>query len=436
MPGTVKMVPQKPRLEQPKKVAAYARVSTGKDAMLHSLSSQVSYFSKLIQGHEGWLYVGVYSDEAKTGTKDGRDGFQNLLADCHAGKVNMILTKSISRFARNTVTLLETVRELKAIEVDIFFEEQNIHTMSTEGELMLTILASFAQEESRSVSENCKWRVRKSFEEGIPCNCTMLGYRYQNGSLVVVPEEACIVRQIFADYLSGMGRNAIIKKLNDIGVKTRFGGEWCKSGIDRILRNHTYTGNLLLQTTYSENHLTKRRMKNNGELPMYYVKSCHEPIVSGEDFDRTQSEIEIRASIYPRKGIIENHPFSGIIQCGGCGKNYRRKMTSGGVVWICTTFSGKGKKFCPTAKQIPEDALLTLTAKILGLRELDEAIFVDQIDSMTVPGPNQVIYRFKDGREVNSAWADHSRRDSWTVEMKHNASDRTRKRSKNLCQEQ
>ena len=137
MPKTVRKLPQKPRLEQPKKVAAYARVSTGKDAMLHSLSSQVSYYSKLIQSHKGWLYVGVYSDEALTGTKDSRDGFQRLLADCRAGKVNMILTKSISRFARNTVTLLETVRELKSLEVDIFFEEQNIHTMSSEGELML-----------------------------------------------------------------------------------------------------------------------------------------------------------------------------------------------------------------------------------------------------------------------------------------------------------
>ena len=151
------------RLPLRKRVAAYARVSSGKDAMLHSLSAQVSYYSEHIQSHPEWEYAGVYVDEALTGTKDDRDGFQRLLADCRAGKIDMVLTKSISRFARNTVTLLETVRELKTLGVDVYFEEQNIHSLSGDGELMLTILASYAQEESRSVSENCKWRIRNQF---------------------------------------------------------------------------------------------------------------------------------------------------------------------------------------------------------------------------------------------------------------------------------
>ena len=149
-----------------KRVAAYARVSSGKDAMLHSLSAQVSYYSSFIQSHPGWSYVGVYSDEALTGTKDDRSGFQSLLKDCRAGKIDIIITKSISRFARNTVTLLETVRELKTLGIDVFFEEQNIHTLSTEGELMITILASYAQEESLSVSENCKWYWKQRMKEG------------------------------------------------------------------------------------------------------------------------------------------------------------------------------------------------------------------------------------------------------------------------------
>ena len=149
------------------RVAAYARVSSGKDAMLHSLSSQVSYYSQYIQNHPGWLYCGVYSDEAFTGTKEDRLGFQELLAQCRAGNIDLILTKSISRFSRNTVALLETVRELKFLGVDVYFEEQNIHTLSADGELMLTILASYAQEESRSASENQKWRIRREFEEGL-----------------------------------------------------------------------------------------------------------------------------------------------------------------------------------------------------------------------------------------------------------------------------
>ena len=160
------------------RVAAYARESSAKDAMHHSLSAQVSYYSGLIQNHPGWQYIGVYADEAKTGTKDTREGFVKLVSDCKAGKVDMVITKSISRFARNTVTLLETVRDLKALGIDVFFEEQSIHTLSADGELMLSILASYAQEESLSASENQKWRVRKNFEEGKPWNGTLLGYRY------------------------------------------------------------------------------------------------------------------------------------------------------------------------------------------------------------------------------------------------------------------
>ena len=166
-----------------KRVAAYARVSSGKDGMLHSLAAQVSYFSALIQSNAEWEYCGVYSDEAITGTKETREGFQKLLTDCRDGKIDMVITKSISRFARNTVTLLEVVRELRKLNVDVFFEEQNIHSLSSDGELMLTLLASFAQEESLSVSENMKWRIRKNFEEGMPWNATMLGYRMKDGHL-------------------------------------------------------------------------------------------------------------------------------------------------------------------------------------------------------------------------------------------------------------
>ena len=187
-----------------KRVAAYARVSSGKDAMLHSLSAQVSYYSDYIQSN-GWEYAGVYADEAITGTKDKRDGFQKLLTECRNGNVDMVITKSISRFARNTVTLLTTVRELKELGVDVYFEEQNIHTTSADGELMLTILASYAQEESLSVSENMKWRIKKNFEDGKPWSGFVLGYRCENGQYVVVPEEAEVVRRIYREYLEGLG---------------------------------------------------------------------------------------------------------------------------------------------------------------------------------------------------------------------------------------
>ena len=250
------------------RVAAYARVSSAKDAMHHSLSAQVSYYSGLIQQHHGWQYVGVYADEAKTGTKDTREGFVRLVSDCKAGKVDMVITKSISRFARNTVTLLETVRDLKALGIDVFFEEQNIHTLSADGELMLSILASYAQEESLSASENQRWRVRKNFEEGKPWNGTLLGYRYRNGVYVIEPDEAETVRRIFREFLSGKGVIAIAKGLNADGVKTRYGRDWGKTSIGGILRNYAYTGNLLLQKTFRENHLTKKSVVNDGQLPM------------------------------------------------------------------------------------------------------------------------------------------------------------------------
>jgi len=185
----VNLVPKQPKA---KRMAAYARVSTGKDAMRHSLSAQVSYYSNLIQSHNGWLYCGVYADEALTGTKDGREQFQRMLKDCREGKLDGIITKSISRFARNTVTLLETIRELKLLGIDVFFEEQNIHTMSSEGEFLLTILASYAQAESLSASENLKWRIRKSFEEGeIFCISDMYGYDKKDKKMVINP---CIQR--------------------------------------------------------------------------------------------------------------------------------------------------------------------------------------------------------------------------------------------------
>ena len=293
----VKFRSRMPRLEW---VAAYARVSSGKEAMLHSLAAQVDYYSTYIRHHPGWEYVGVYTDEAKTGTKDSREGFQRLLADCKNGKVNHIITKSVSRFARNTVTLLETVRELKNMGISVYFEEQNINTMTADGELMLTILASYAQAESLSASENQKWRVRQNFEEGKPWRGYMLGYRYKDGEYVIVPEEAEIVKRIYADFLSGKGIEAIMKSLNGSGVLTQQGFTWHRSAVMRILRNYTYTGNLLLQTKYRENHLTKKTLVNHGELPQYHATDTHEAIIDMQTFEAVQAEIARRAEKYTK----------------------------------------------------------------------------------------------------------------------------------------
>ena len=283
-----------PKIMQPQalKVCAYTRVSSGKDAMLHSLSAQVSHYSEMIQSHIGWVYCGVYSDEALTGTKSDREGFQQMLTDCRAGKIDMVITKSISRFARNTVTLLETVRELKNLGIDVFFEEQNIRTMSADGELMLTILASYAQEESRSVSENQKWRVKRNFEAGIPWNGRMLGYRMQEGKYCIIPEEAELVRRIYREFLGGMGRNRIAARLNDEGIQpTRYGEEWHPQTIAKILRNYAYTGNLLLQRFFCESYITKKMVPNTGQKAMYHAEGTHEAIIPLDEWKAAQEEI-------------------------------------------------------------------------------------------------------------------------------------------------
>lgn len=404
-----------------KRVAAYARVSSGKDTMLHSLSAQVSYYNDLIRSHPEWTLAGVYADEAKTGTKDSRPEFARLIVDCRNGLVDMIVTKSVSRFARNTVTTLETVRELKELGIDVLFEEQKIHTLSSDGELMLTILAGFAEEESRSVSENMKWRIRKNFEEGKPWGMTLIGYRYKNGQLVIEENEARTVRRIFDEYLSGKGTLSIANGLNRDGVSTRDGCKWYKTTVSWILTNYTYTGSLLLQKTYREDYRTKKKRLNTGELPMYQAMETHQAIVSSEEFEAVAKRLEAQAAKHAPRGkdYTQRYPFSSKIVCGICGKSYRRKVTATGPVWICATYNTKGKSFCPS-KQIPEKTLMDLFA------DTD----LDSIDKAIANNGNELVTVYKDGTQETRRWRDRSRAESWTPEMREKARQRTQEQMK------
>ena len=421
MPKIVTPVEHLPRLIARKKVAAYVRVSSGKEAMIHSLAAQADYYSTLISKENEWVFVGIYSDEAITGTKGDRKGFQQMLEDCKDGKIDIIVTKSISRFARNTVTLLETVRSLKLMGVDVFFEEQNIHTMSADGELMLTILASYAQEESRSVSENMKWRIKKNFEEGMPWNGGMLGYRIKEGQYVVIPDEAVIVKRIYAEFQEGKGTNAIAQGLNEDGIPTRFGEWWHPSVVAKILRNYTYTGNLLLQRTFVENHITKKNKINRGELPQYHVEEAHEAIIDIDTFNRVQVELERRTEKYghaPKEQ--KRYPFTGLLICGNCGKNYRRKVTATQPVWICATYNTRGKKYCDS-KQIPESTLSAVTAEVAS---------VEDIEKIVVFNGNRLEYHLVGGMIIERTWADRSRSESWTEEMRAEVRRRKLERSR------
>ena len=428
MPKTVTRVAYPPRLMRKKRVAAYCRVSSGKDAMLHSLSAQVSYYNNLIQKEDGWEFVGVYSDEAITGTKEGRADFQRMLDDCRNGKIDMIICKSISRFARNTLTLLETVRMLKAMEVDVYFEEQNIHTIRSDGELMLTILASYAQEESRSASENQKWRIKKNFENGMPWCGRMLGYRIKDGQYYIIEDEAEVVRRIYREYLAGAGPNLIAIQLTEDGIPTRNGGIWQPQTIAKILRNYTYTGNLLLQKTFRENHITKKTIKNTGQKPRYLAEDAHDAIIDPVMFDAVQAEIERRAN--SRKITPPAKPkftYTGLIQCAKCGKNYRRKTTKTQVVWVCATFNTKGKRYC-ASKQVPETTLDVLVGEITN----DPA----NIKKIIADDDNTLHFHLTDGSVITKTWADRSRALSWTPERRETARQKAHERRQTQWQEQ
>ena len=252
MAKITKVEQKMPTIKAKKRVAAYARISMESERMHHSLSAQISYYNALIQKKPEWEFAGVYADDGISGTGIAkRTEFQRMLADCEAGKINIILTKSIQRFARNTVDLLETVRHLKDIGVEVRFEKENINSMSGDGELMLSILASFAQEESRSISENVKWGTKKRFEQGIPNgHFQIYGYRWEGDHLVVEPEEAKIVKLIFDNFMNGLSAESTEKQLEEMGVKSYKGVHFSNSSIRQILSNVTYTGNLLFQKEY------------------------------------------------------------------------------------------------------------------------------------------------------------------------------------------
>lgn len=413
-----------PKQPKAKRVAAYARVSSGKDEMLHSLSAQISYYSELIQSHPGWLYCGVFSDEAYTGTKDNRTGFQNLISECRAGNIDLIITKSISRFARNTVTLLETVRELKLFGIDVFFEEQNIHTISTDGELMMTILASYAQAESLSASENQKWRIRKAFENGEIVNLRFLfGYRINGAKIEIDLAQADIVREVFERAVNGESFTAIANDLNNRSITRCLGGKWNSQRIRDLLSNEKYLGNALLQKKYRNNHLEKKLIHNDGQLPKYYAEGTHDAIVDEELFAKAQgilNELATRRETLKKPTLCA---FSGMIVCDNCGAKYKRTTSKGKHAWQCKTFLTQGKAFCPS-QQIPEEELYRLATEVLELDEFDEDILHRKIKNIRAKNNCTLLFYFTDGTEVSNNWVPRTRKNSWTAEMRECARQR------------
>ena len=419
--------PKVPQMPSRKKVAAYARVSMESERLQHSLSAQVSYYSSLIQQNPAWEYAGVYADDGITGTKtNDRTEFNRMIADCEAGKIDIILTKSISRFARNTVDLLNAVRHLKDLGISVQFEKEHIDSLSEDGELMLTLLASFAQEEVRSLSDNVKWGTRKRFEKGIPNGRFQIyGYRWDGDHLVVEPEEAKIVKLIYVNFLNGLSAESTEKQLEEMGVKSYKGQHFGNTSIRQILGNITYTGNLLFQKEYTVDPISKKSRKNQGELPQYWVENTHEAIIPMEVYQAVQEEKARRREL----GVFANWSintscFTSKIKCGRCGKSYQRSNRKGRkdpdanyTVWICGTRRKTGNAQCQN-KDIPEPMLKEACAAVMGLAEFDETIFSEQVDHIEIPAPNEMVFYFKDGRIVPHHWESTMRKDCWTDERR------------------
>lgn len=424
-----------------KRVAAYARVSMETERLNHSLSVQVSYYSELIQKHPGWVYAGVFADDGITGTKMNRPEFQRMLAECEAGNIDIVLTKSISRFARNTVDLLETVRHLKELGIEVQFENEHISSLSDEGELMLSLLASFAQEEVRSLSENVKWGTRKRMQQGIPNGrFRIYGYRWEGDTLVPIPEEAAVVRRIFQNFLDGKSRLESEREFAAEGITTRGGYRWIDSNIKGVLTNITYTGSLLLQKEFISDPITKKRKKNRGELPQYYVPDTHEAIIDRETFDYVQSEIARRKELGPLANkALNTCCFTGKVKCGFCGQSYMHSTRTNRATrtllpervecWTCGT--RKKKDGHCQGKEIPHRILLNETAAALGLDAFDEQAFTEQIDHITVSGAKELTFHFKDGHTLVRQWVNTSKRDCWTAEYRAEASEYRRNHAPN-----
>lgn len=346
---TMKVTILQPKITQDikKKVCAYARVSTDSLSQGESLENQISYYERKISSNPDYEFLGIFADRGYTGTKDNRPEFQKMMALCRSGDIDLILVKSVSRFARNTTIVLEYVRELKHLGVEVHFEKENLKTLSKDGELMLTVLSSFAEEESRSVSENLKWRIKKKFEKGemIICTSRFLGYdKDEYGDLIINKKEARIIRRIFEDYLSGKGSFTIARELNKEDIPTVTGAKWHDTTVLTILKNEKYKGEALLQKYYRPDHLCKRNKRNTGQRDSYYIEESHTPIVSKEMWEEAQHLMKERIK---NKGAR----YTSLLICSKCGAKLNRRVWNRGkpwykVVWQCSNYIKNGKDAC------------------------------------------------------------------------------------------
>lgn len=353
------------------RVAAYCRVSTDSEDQLNSYKSQVLYYTDMIKKNKEWALADIYADEAITGTQiKNREDFQRMINDCMNGQIDMIITKSISRFARNTLDTLKYVRLLKEKNVAVYFEEEKINTLTMDGELLLVILSSVAQQEVENISENVKKGLKMKMQRGELVGFQgCLGYDYHpdDKTITVNEKEAEIVRYIFDRYAQGAGTTVLARELNEMGHRTKRGNVWTQSGVLGIVRNEKYKGDVRLGKTFTVDPISKRRLDNYGEEDQFYIRNHHEPIISEELFDKVQEILDKRGKtrvngvVVPgkREKFSRQYAFSCMLECAFCGSNLSRRSWHSNsrhhkTIWQCVTGTKKGKKYCPHSKGVAE----------------------------------------------------------------------------------
>lgn len=363
------------------RVAAYCRVSTDSEDQLNSYMTQLRYYENFLADSETERLVSVYADEGITGTRmDKREEFQRMLKDCRRGKIDRIIVKSISRFARNTKDCLSVLRELKDLGITVLFESQNIDTANITDEIMVTVMGGLAQEESASISNNVRWGIRSKMRNGtVKFHSAPFGYNLYDGDLKINPREAEIVKSIFKMFLSGMGYDSICRELNESKViKNDKGTKWLSASVRYILTNEKYIGDSMWQKNYNTS-MPYKKVKNKGELEKYYINNTHESIITKEEFEKVQELIEQRK--HSNKNLINNYPLSKKVYCGECGSLFKRRLKNEKSYWICREHYYNAEN-CQI-KQIPEQAFYTaFTAMYNKLKVNYRVIFTPMLTQL------------------------------------------------------
>lgn len=406
-------MPVKKENMEPLRVAAYCRVSTKKETQLASLAHQIVAYTEQISDHPGWVFSGVFWDCGRSGLrKKGRNGLKHMLESAAEGKFDYIITKSAKRVSRNTVELLQIMRYLKERGIQMYFEIENVNSFDPDAEAAITLSGAMGQEESRNLSENIQWGIKKKIEEGLFSSYKhFMGYRCVEGELVIVLEQAEIVRLIFELYLKGYTFSQIKTHLEESGVKTVTGKTvWSANVIQQMLKNEKYKGDMMLQKTFTEDYLNGIRKKNIGQRTRYYVKGSHPAIISPEIFDKVQEEMLNRARLirtangnqissgnrYSSKYLLSN-----LLVCGYCGGGFRRRTERGKIVWRCGTRMEKGKAECENSPTLNDQDVREMLGKVVCNGEYDENVVKDRVKRIDVYEKRLIIcYAEKEGYQI------------------------------------